>query len=196
MKKVLFIMLWATIAVAGCKKEQTPVATAEDAITVTPNEGGQDEANVKPVQVVKAEGEMKQLLLVLHRVHFSFDTSTLTEPARRALVEASEKLQEMPDVALVVEGHTDIRGTNEYNLSLSERRAQTVVNYMANLGVEPDRLSITSFGEERPLVAGTGELTNAQNRRVDFRLRQGNIEFALEEGTLLDDHGKELKLTP
>jgi peptidoglycan-associated lipoprotein len=193
MKKVLFIVLCATVSVVGCKKEQTPVATAEEAITLTPVEEEKSDNNVKPVQVQPAQGEMKELLLVLHRVHFPFNTSTLTEPARNALVDAAAKLGEMQEVALVVEGHTDVRGTNEYNLSLSERRAQTVVNDLTNLGVKSDRLTITSFGEENPIASGRGELANAQNRRVDFRLRQGNIEFVLEEGPLVDDDGNLLK---
>ncbi|MBN2528491.1 MAG: OmpA family protein [Deltaproteobacteria bacterium] len=198
MKRVLFVVLCTLVAAAGCNKNQPQVVTADDAITVDPNDGkdkGDGNVETKP-QVKAAEGEMKELLLVLQRVHFPMDTSTLTEPARLALMEASEKLKAMPEISLAVEGHTDARGTNEYNMSLAERRAQTVVKYLSSLGVEKERLDIAAYGEEKLLASGGGEVVNAQNRRVDFRLKQGNIEFVLQEGPLVDDHGKVIADAP
>ena len=193
MKKIFFVALCTALSVVGCKKDQTPVVTADDAITITPEPEPVKEPEVAAPQVKPAEGEMKELLLVLYRVHFPFDSSTLTESARNALVDASEKLKAMPDVILAVEGNTDLRGTNEYNMSLGERRAQTVFNYLVNLGVDQSRMEIMSYGEENPIAAGAGERVHAQNRRVDFRLKQGNIEFVLEDSPLLDDQGNLLE---
>ncbi|MBN2719067.1 MAG: OmpA family protein [Deltaproteobacteria bacterium] len=195
MKRIFFIVLCAAISASGCNKKQTNVASADDAITVTPQSdgnGGNDAAVASP-SIQAAEGELKELLLVLQRVHFPLDASTLTEPAKAALVDASNRLKEMTDITLAVEGHTDSRGTNEYNMSLAERRAQTVVKYLSNLGVDESRLAIASFGEENPMADGSGDVVNAKNRRVDFRLKQGNIEFVLEEGALVDDDGNPIQ---
>lgn len=194
MKKRLFLLVLSTIfVVVGCKKDQPKAASADDVAPAANYEsdgtGGED-ANVdKEESVQKATGELKELLLVLQRVHFPLDTTKLTSSAKDALTEASVKLQQLPTVALAVEGHTDERGTNEYNMSLAEKRAQTVVNYLENLGIERARLSIASFGEEKLMDAGSGTIANAKNRRVDFRLKQGDIEFVLEEGDLVDDDG-------
>ncbi|MBN2344347.1 MAG: OmpA family protein [Deltaproteobacteria bacterium] len=195
MKKMILVALCTVFAVIGCKKDQPQTATADDAANGAGYESdgkGGEGASVESSNVQTATGEMRELLLVLHRVHFPLDTSTLTEAARDALEEASVQLKKMTDITLAVEGHTDERGTNEYNMSLAERRAQTVVSYLENLGVDPARLQIASFGEEKPMEAGSGELANAKNRRVDFRLKQGDVEFVLEEGELVDDEGNPL----
>jgi peptidoglycan-associated lipoprotein len=135
---------------------------------------------------------MRELLLALQRVHFSFDAASLTTQARDALDEASIKLKAHPEVSLFVDGHTDNRGTTEYNLSLGEKRAQAVVRYLEDLGVETQRLRHISFGEEVLLNYSNDVLAHAQNRRVDFRVMKGDIQFVLEEGVLLDDKGRPL----
>ncbi len=170
----------------GCAKKEQAVANADDIPLPSP---AQKEVAPKPHNVQVAEGEMRELLLTLHRVHFSFNASTLAPPARDALEEASEKLSKLPDVALFVDGHTDERGTTEYNLSLGDRRAQTVVNFLTNLGIEKERLTHVSFGEEKPMSPGKAEMAHAKNRRVDFRLMKGDIQFVLEESPLIDDKG-------
>ena len=66
----------------------------------------------------------------------------------------------------VVEGHTDERGTREYNLALGERRADAARDYLVSLGIDPNRIKIVSFGKERPAVPGSNENAWAQNRRA------------------------------
>lgn len=72
---------------------------------------------------------------------------------------------------VTLEGHADERGTNEYNLALGERRAKSVKDYLVNYGIETNRISVMSYGEERPAVKGTGESTWSKNRRVEFNAR-------------------------
>ena len=137
-----------------------------------------------------ATGDMRDLLLTLKRVHFALDGATLTDDAKTALTDAAAQLQDYPEVSLYVDGHTDNRGTGEYNMSLGERRSRTVVKYLTDLGVSASRLNVVSFGEELPLEPGSSEHALARNRRVDFRLMRGDIELVLEDGDLVDDEGK------
>ena len=69
---------------------------------------------------------------------------------------------------IIIEGHCDERGTNEYNLALGERRANSAKDYIVNLGVEPSRLKTVSYGEEKPFAEGHSEDAWAQNRRAHF----------------------------
>jgi peptidoglycan-associated lipoprotein len=193
-------MKWAIVIVAavglsafGCKKGRRDVNNQGDADSESnrPDDRGDNMSKAPaPKSVETAVGDMKDLLLALRRVHFGFDTDKLTDAGKQALTEAAEKLEAMPKVALYVDGHTDDRGTTEYNMSLSERRAQTVVKYLQNLGIEADRLNIVSFGEETPMSSGESDVDHAKNRRVEFRIMRGDIQFVLEEGELVDDNGR------
>ena len=183
MKKALLVIGLLAITVSACKKNQ-PAPAAADQVEPAPAPPAPE---VKQTEV--ATGDIKDLLLALKRVHFPFDTTTLTDDSKNALDEASEKLRANLDVDLYVDGHTDDRGTTEYNMSLGERRAKTVVDYLANSGVDKARLTVVSFGEEKPLATGSGDVANAKNRRVDFRLMKGDVEFVLEDSTLVSDDG-------
>ena len=70
------------------------------------------------------------------------------------------------DQSVVIQGHTDSRGTPEYNIALGERRAQAVETYLLNAGVSASQISVVSFGEEKPAVSGASEYAFAQNRRA------------------------------
>ncbi len=100
------------------------------------------------------------------RVFFGYDSSTLDDTARRTLERQSAWLQQFPGVAVTIEGHTDERGTREYNLALGERRASAVRSYLQTLGVPADRLVTTSYGEERPVDPAHDESAYALNRRA------------------------------
>ena len=78
----------------------------------------------------------------------------------------AEWLQANPDTNVIVEGHTDDRGTREYNLALGERRAVAVKNYLISRGVDAERIKTISYGKERPAVVGANEAAWAQNRRA------------------------------
>ena len=108
----------------------------------------------------------------LQTVYFHFDSQDLDSSARSALRQNADVLNQYPDARVVVEGHCDERGTIEYNLALGERRAATVRDYLASLGVERSRLRIITYGEERPDVAGHGESAWSRNRRAAFKAEQ------------------------
>ncbi len=104
----------------------------------------------------------------LSPVYFDFDQAIIRPDMTDRMVVNAQFLQASPNVRIVVEGNTDDRGTNEYNLALAERRAQNTKQYLVRLGIDAARMRTVSYGEERPLFPGQDEDSYAQNRRADF----------------------------
>jgi len=102
---------------------------------------------------------------VLADVNFDYDVADLTDSARSMLQKNADYMRAHPSIRITVEGHSDSRGTNEYNLTLGERRASAVRDYLVGLGVAVARISIVSKGEEEPLCREDVESCWAQNRR-------------------------------
>jgi len=105
----------------------------------------------------------------LEAVYFDYDAFTLQPVARQTLERNATWLQANPMVKVVIEGHCDERGSDEYNLALGERRALAVKSYLTTLGVTDVRLATVSYGEERPAVEGHGETAWSRNRRAEFK---------------------------
>lgn len=101
-------------------------------------------------------------------VYFGYDSNAVQEAERAKLEEVAAYLQKEQDIALIVEGHCDERGSREYNLALGERRALAVREYLIGLGVEADRLQTRTLGEEQPAIDGHDESAWSQNRRAEF----------------------------
>jgi peptidoglycan-associated lipoprotein len=101
---------------------------------------------------------------------FALDSDELDDPARSALNEDAQVLKQYGTWVVTIEGHTDERGSAEYNLALGERRAQAAKNYLVSLGIAPDRLRIVSYGKEFPFDPGHDEGSWAKNRRAHFML--------------------------
>jgi peptidoglycan-associated lipoprotein len=97
---------------------------------------------------------------------FDFDRSTLRADAQQALTNSAQWLRAHPDVAVVLEGHCDERGTEQYNLALGDRRAHIAREYLVSLGIAGDRIRSVSYGEERPFATGSDEESLQQNRRA------------------------------
>lgn len=106
--------------------------------------------------------------LELRVVFFAYDSAELTQSQRRILENNANWMRQNEQTKIVLEGHTDERGSSEYNLALGERRAQTVRQYLIQLGIEREKLSILSYGEEMPDALGASEADFRQNRRVVF----------------------------
>jgi len=103
-------------------------------------------------------------------IHFAFNEYRITPSARLELEEVAVVMKENPDWQVVLEGHCDERGTEAYNLTLGENRAQAAKRYLASLGVDESRCTTISYGEERPLDPASNEEAWAANRRTEFRL--------------------------
>ena len=98
-------------------------------------------------------------------VYFDFDRSTVKAEFYPVLDKHAAFLVQNPSQKVVIEGHTDSRGTPEYNIALGERRAKSVETYLMNAGVSSSQVSVVSYGEEKPAVMGATEYAFAQNRR-------------------------------
>ncbi len=103
-------------------------------------------------------------------IFFAFDDYTLTVDAQERLSQLSEHLKGTEGAVVQVEGHCDERGSIEYNLALGERRAQSVKDYLVQLGVDSARLSTISYGEEKPSMEGHDESAWGKNRRAEFTI--------------------------
>jgi peptidoglycan-associated lipoprotein len=116
-----------------------------------------------------AEQAMNQFLN--EHIYFAFDRADLSSMAQATLKRKAAWLEENPGAMVTIEGHCDERGTNEYNLALGERRAESARAYLVDLGISASRLSTISYGEERPLDPRHNEEAWAKNRRAQFKLR-------------------------
>ena len=101
-------------------------------------------------------------------IYFDFDKATLTPSAQDNLLRKAEWLRENSDVTVTIEGHCDARGTNEYNLALGDRRAESAKAFLVDLGIAASRVTTISYGEERPVCTQQDEECWAKNRRDNF----------------------------
>jgi len=104
-------------------------------------------------------------------IHFDFDKYVLTPQAMMVLDDKAAYLREHPEVRVLVEGHCDDRGSNEYNLALGDRRANSAKNYLVKSGVAESRITTISYGEEQPLCMQQNESCWYRNRRGHFGAR-------------------------
>lgn len=163
--RLIPILLTALVAfAAGCASNTEPVEE--------PQEMGsefEDAAPAPPPREVP-ETNIANRTFNIAPVYFDFDESAIKPEFESILSNAATALRETGrDV--VIEGHCDERGSDEYNLALGERRANAVRSYLYNLGVPRSQMSIVSYGEARPAVNGTGETVWQLNRRAEFVIR-------------------------
>lgn len=123
---------------------------------------------VKQEEATKAAAAAALAPEKLEKVYFDFDKYAVTDAYRVPLEHNAASLKDHASAKVVVEGHCDERGTEEYNLALGERRAMAVKKFLVSLGVTEGQLYTISYGEERPENNGHDEKAWAQNRRVQF----------------------------
>jgi peptidoglycan-associated lipoprotein len=155
----------SVLLVTSCSKPKKPnnetPATSGTAESATPEI--QDKSNAFDPQ-----GSDSGKIDGLNTVHFGYDQASLTAETKKTLASNAEWIKGHTNVTVQIEGHTDARGSVEYNLSLGERRAKAVKSYLEGLGVESKRMTIISYGEEKPIAHGDSESAYAQNRRANF----------------------------
>ena len=166
---VLAVILVSIVALAGCHpKKMAPVEPTKE--TKTPGEQVTRELPAqkppeKPITPIQpGEGEEG----VLKDIHFEYDKYNLTDEAASVMGQNAEYLMQNPEATALIEGHCDERGTEEYNLALGEKRALAARDYFVRFGIDRSRLSIISYGEERPMDAASDEEAWAKNRRDHF----------------------------
>lgn len=151
----------------------TPAGVAVDAVGCPLDSDGdgvpdfQDQCPGTPAGV-KVNALGCEADLVLRGVHFEFDSATLTPQAERVLLGVAEPLRNNPNAGVVIEGHTDALGSDTYNLELSQARAASVALFLANQGIDPNRMRAIGYGEEQPIATNETEAGRAENRRVEL----------------------------
>lgn len=161
----------ATLAVAltlaaGCSKR------APDQLPPPPSDtsggdisGGSDTGNVGGAVVPGTQAHFLQNVSS-DRIYFALDDYGIDAEDRQTLDSQAAWLMQHPNARVTIEGHADERGTREYNLALGDRRANAAKNYLASRGVPADRMTVISYGKERPAALGSDESAWSQNRRA------------------------------
>ena len=112
-------------------------------------------------------------IATLQDIHFDFDKYDIRPGDAKVLDENAKWMKSNPNSLILIEGHCDERGTNEYNLALGERRAKSTMNYLVSQGVRANRITLISYGEERPQCTEKTEACWTKNRRAHFLVKAG-----------------------
>jgi peptidoglycan-associated lipoprotein len=151
---------------SSLSQERTPGAAGEPITTETPTrEAAVKQETGKEAVTSEAAAALQN---ELQKIYFNFDSADLSQESRSALSKNAELLTKQTALTVRIEGNCDERGSDEYNLALGERRAKAARDYLVNLGVQPERLSVISYGEEKPVDPGHDEAAWAKNRRDEF----------------------------
>lgn len=169
------LMLSMLVALgAGCAKKTTDAMPAS-ATKVEISDKDTDWQS-KPTTRSLTEDEMRAQQReqaqreVGNMIFFAFDSFELTPESREVLNAKADALKKYSLFSIIIEGHCDERGTSEYNLALGERRAKAAQQYLSQLGIPDSRMTIVSYGKERPLEQGKTESAWSKNRRDEFKL--------------------------
>ena len=157
MLKKLLLLVVTGFFLASCAATNTQQGGDVDAASSSTSSGSDSSITA---------GTQEDLIVnVGDRVFFEFDSSELTVDAQATLDAQAAWLMQYPDTNITIEGHADERGTREYNLALGDKRAFAVYSYLAQAGIDTNRMEYISWGKERPEVVGSDETAYSQNRR-------------------------------
>jgi peptidoglycan-associated lipoprotein len=185
LRHVILLVLTVT-TVAACRRKEPPV---EGPGAPIPAANGSDAAararadSIAAAERARREAEERERASGIARVrealsdvvYFDYDSNQLTTEAEGKLRTKAAILRANPALEIRVDGHADERGSTEYNLALSQRRAETVRDFLSGYGIAATRISTIPYGEERPRAEGTGESIWAQNRRAEFSITGGQV---------------------
>ena len=170
---ILLVLLTAAVALSlGCGGKKVRPLEDEEAMQAARRKAMEEEEArrreaeereaIKPIQPEEME------IVELDPIHFDYDRYNLTGEAIAVLSDNAEILMDNPDMDITIEGHCDERGTDEYNLALGEKRALAARDFLVNFGIAKSRISVISYGEERPVDPRQNEEAWAKNRRDEF----------------------------
>ena len=180
---VLAGLVAVSLSFGACRRKQVPVAAVTTA-PVTGSVAGVDRsqlvrdsierARADSVARLASSGDAVNLRTALEAgVRFDYDAADITDDGRAVLDAKLPILRANQTVRIRISGHTDSRGSDEYNLALGLRRAASARKYLSDRGIAVGRIDVVSFGEERPAVSGDDEGSFSQNRRGEFEILSG-----------------------
>ena len=184
---VLLLVIPGVLFTTSCAKKtvKTEAAAGEDAAQKAEAEAARQaelerqrkleedrlEAERIRADADRLKGEGARVRFEQEHIYFDFDKSNLKPDAQEVLKRKATFLKANPNDNVLIEGHCDERGTNEYNLALGDRRANSAKKFLMNLGIAESRIRTISYGEEQPLDPGHNEAAWAKNRRCEFKLQ-------------------------
>jgi peptidoglycan-associated lipoprotein len=163
-------LLACTVAIGACGKKppavtpQPPPAEKPSTTPPTPPPPAPPPATPTPTTETPRAETLEDITKSLQPVYFEYDSVVIKDAGRAAIQKNAEYLKGRSTVKVLIEGHADSRGTNEYNLALAERRADAVRDYLVSLGIGNDRVTIVSKGEEQPFCKEETEACWQRNR--------------------------------
>ncbi len=162
----------AGLVSASCGKKRPPESPAPQQQTQSRTQVRNDDAPRADAgtddSAAREEAMRRNRAVLEQRILFAYDDASLSESAQAALRAKLAVLRADPSIRLRIEGHADERGSNEYNLALGLRRARAAVEYLAGFGIDAQRITVQTFGEDRPAAMGHDESSWSQNRRDEF----------------------------
>jgi peptidoglycan-associated lipoprotein len=175
LKYTTLVVLMAAALVAGCGSKRTAPAapTSSEAVATTPSDSGAQSSGVATVNAGTGSNSQGALgpdgpLGSQRVIYFDFDSSDIRNEYVDVIAAHGRFLAGNATVRVRLEGHTDERGSREYNIGLGERRSQTVRRALALQGVQEAQITTVSYGEERPAAAGSDDNAYSKNRRVEI----------------------------
>jgi peptidoglycan-associated lipoprotein len=178
---ILVLFTFGMAIFTGCAEKKSVVKsdtaqvqeTAPTSIPESASETAKKAASAEASKIKDSAVEQSSLMGATAKspvsdINFDFDSSAIGPDARKILNVNADFLSKNRVSAIVVEGHCDERGTDEYNMALGQRRAQETKKYLVNLGINESKITTISYGEERPLDTGNNENAWAKNRRAHF----------------------------
>lgn len=170
-RKVVATPVPAAATSADAQRQADELAAARARQVADSTAAAEAAARAAAADAQRAQGELAVLLA--QRIYFDYDRDVLRDDARAVLDAKVPVLLANPSVSLAISGHTDERGTAEYNLALGQRRAAQVKRYLVGKGIAESRLEAQSLGDSQPASQGSDESAYQQNRRAEFEV-QGN----------------------
>lgn len=183
LRQVLVLVMAVTV-ISACRKREAPVDAPGPVAADNSDAAARARADsIAAAERARREAEERDRAAGVARVrealsdivYFEYDSNTLTSEAEGKLRVKAAILRANPGLEIRIDGHADERGSTEYNLALSQRRAETVRDFLTGYGIAATRISTIPYGEERPRVEGTGESVWAQNRRAEFAITGGQV---------------------
>jgi len=172
---IMMICLLAALG-AGCAKKSADVMPASATKVEISDKDTDWQSQAAPERSLTEDEMRAQQREAAQRelgnmIFFAFDSFELFPESREVLTAKAEAMKKYPLFTIVIEGHCDERGTSEYNLALGERRAKAAQEFLNQLGIPDSRMTIVSYGKERPLESGHNEAAWSKNRRDEFKLQ-------------------------
>lgn len=175
------VFCFAALMASGCAKKEmvkadqaSSTAAVEPAKPATPpaqppvKEAAIQEQQIKEAPLKEEAVKETRQAAPLDKIYFDFDSYLLSQASRDILYKNAEWILKNSQIKVQIEGHCDERGSDEYNLALGEKRAKSALKYLTTLGVPADKLTVISYGKEKPADPGHDEAAWSKNRRDEF----------------------------